>query len=100
MLAALFMTGAPLPSTSTLKAITPLQWTGGVLGGIYVAFSLYALPRLGVALVVGFVVVGQMIASLVFDHFGVFGVPQHPISLVRAVGAIALVGGVLLIKAG
>ena len=46
------------------------------------------------------VVVGQMIASFTFDQFGLFGVPKHSVSLVRVLGALALVAGVLLIKVG
>lgn len=100
MLAALLITRASFPSASAVKTITPLQWTGGVLGGVYIILSLIALPRLGVALVLALVIVGQMIASLLFDHFSFFGVPQHQISLLRVAGALALVGGVVLIKVG
>lgn len=100
MAAALLLTRTPLPSLAAVKDVTAIQWTGGVLGGVYIVLSLFALPRLGVALVLGLVVVGQMIASLTFDQFGLFGVPQHGISLLRIVGAAALVGGVVLIKVG
>lgn len=100
MLAALLITRSSFPTSAALRAVTPVQWTGGVLGGVYIILSLLALPRLGVALVLGLVVVGQMTASLAFDQFGLFGVPQHGISLLRVLGAAALVGGVLLIKVG
>ena len=76
------------------------SWTGGLLGGLYIALSLFLLPRLGVALLLALIVVGQMVASLAFDQLGIFGVPPHPASLTRVAGANALVGGVLLIKIG
>ena len=41
-----------------------------------------------------------MTASLVFDQFALFGTPHHPVSLLRVAGALALVGGVAMIKAG
>ena len=75
MVAALLVTRTGLPAAASLKQVTALQWTGGFLGGVYIILSLFALPRLGVALVLGLVVVGQMIASLAFDQFGLFGVP-------------------------
>ena len=100
MVAALLVTRAAVPAAASLRQVTPIQWTGGVLGGVYIILSLFALPRLGVALVLALVVVGQMVASLTFDQFGLFGVPQHSVSLVRVLGALALVAGVLLIKVG
>ena len=100
MMAALLVTRTTIPAAASLRQVTALQWTGGFLGGVYIILSLVALPRLGVALVLALVVVGQMVASLAFDQFGLFGIPQHPVSLIRVVGALALVGGVLLIKIG
>ena len=43
-------------------------------------------------------VTGQMLASLVFDHFGLFGVPQHAADPWRLAGAALLVLGVVLIR--
>jgi transporter family-2 protein len=43
-------------------------------------------------------VAGQMFGSIVFDHFGLMGVPVHPVSAVRIAGALLLVGGVVLIR--
>ena len=100
MVAALLATRAAVPTAASLGRVTAMQWTGGVLGGVYIILSLFALPRLGVALVLALVVVGQMVASLTFDQFGLFGVPQHSVSLVRVLGALVLVAGVLLIKVG
>lgn len=39
-----------------------------------------------------------MIGSLVFDHFGLFGVPVHSLSVSRLVGATLLVLGVALFR--
>ena len=100
MVAALLVTRDAIPAAASLRQVTPIHWTGGVLGGVYIILSLFALPRLGVALVLALVVVGQMIASLGFDQFRLFGVPQHPVSFVRILGALALVIGVVLIKVG
>jgi transporter family-2 protein len=45
-----------------------------------------------------FLLGGQMLASLILDHFGIFGYPVQPISLWRVVGVLLLCAGVLLIK--
>ena len=100
MVAALVVTRERVPSLMTLKQVPAASWFGGALGGIYVALSLYLLPRLGLALVLALIVVGQMATSLVVDHLGLFGVQQHAVSLMRLLGALALVAGVAMIKVG
>ena len=74
------------------------SWTGGIFGAIYIAISILMLPRLGAATVVALIVVGQMIGSLTFDHFGLLGVPQHSVSSVRVAGAALLIFGAVLIR--
>jgi transporter family-2 protein len=39
-----------------------------------------------------------MLASLVADHYGLFGVGQHPMNPSRLFGAGLLLGGVILIR--
>jgi transporter family-2 protein len=79
-------------------AAVPLwAWFGGVLGAFYVASSIVVGPRLGAAALLALIVLGQLLASLVLDHFGWLGFPQHPLTLVRLAGAALLFGGVVLI---
>ncbi len=100
MAAALVLTRSAWPGSAVFARVEPVSWMGGALGGIYVAISIFVLPRLGVAFLLALIVVGQMTASLVFDQFALFGTPHHPVSLLRVAGALALVGGVAMIKAG
>jgi transporter family-2 protein len=65
---------------------------------VYVVIIIVLLPRLGTATVIALFVLGQMIASLAFDNFGVFGVPKHPADMTRIAGALLLVAGVFLIR--
>jgi len=74
------------------------DWTGGLFGAIYIAISILLVPRLGTASFVALLVAGQMLSSLIFDHYGAFGVPQHPADGVRLLGAALLVGGVVLVR--
>ncbi|MND03318.1 hypothetical protein D3C83_230870 [compost metagenome] len=46
----------------------------------------------------GGVIVGQLAAALVIDHFGLFGAEVIPISAARVAGVLLLVGGVALIR--
>jgi transporter family-2 protein len=47
---------------------------------------------------VALIVLGQMLASLTFDHYGLFGLVEHRADLLRIAGALLLVVGVILIR--
>lgn len=74
-------------------------WTGGIFGAVFIATTILMVPRLGAANVLALIVVGQMLGSVIFDHFGLFGVPQYPATLIRLTGAGCLILGVVLIRA-
>jgi bacterial/archaeal transporter family-2 protein len=98
MLVMIVILREPMLSAATAARSSWLSWTGGIFGAIYIAVSIFLLPRLGTATVVALIVVGQMLGSLAFDHFGLLGVPQHAASPLRILGAGLLVLGVALIR--
>jgi len=86
------------PSAGTATSIPWAHWTGGFFGGIYIILSIVLLPRLGAAAVVAFVLSGQMLTALVFDHYGLMGLPLHAVTPLRLAGAVLLISGVVLIR--
>jgi transporter family-2 protein len=90
--------GDSFPSKALAFRSNWWAWSGGLFGAIYIAISILLVPRLGTASFIALLVTGQMIASLVFDHFGVFGVPQHSLDAAKFVGAMLLVAGVVLLR--
>jgi transporter family-2 protein len=93
----ILVTGAPWPARGQASLVPLWAWFGGVLGAFYVASSIIVGPRLGAAALLALIVLGQLLASLVLDHFGWLGFAQHPLSVTRIVGAAFLFCGVLLI---
>jgi bacterial/archaeal transporter family-2 protein len=87
-----------LPATATLVRSNWWAWSGGFFGAVYIGISILLVPRVGTATFVALLVAGQMLASLLADNFGLFGVAHHPLTLSRVVGAALLVGGVILIR--
>ena len=85
-------------SSSRLSSAPWWLWNGGIFGANYVLVALILAPRLGAATLIGLTVTGQMISSVVLDHFGLVGYPHHPISAGRLVGAGLLLVGTLLIQ--
>jgi transporter family-2 protein len=87
-----------MPTARAASEIAWWKWLGGLLGAVYVVGVIIVVERLGGATTTGVVIAGQLISALVLDHFGVLGFPQHPISLLRVVGALLLILGVYLIQ--
>jgi bacterial/archaeal transporter family-2 protein len=86
------------PSAASLARSNWWAWSGGLFGAIYIAISILLVPRLGTMSFVALLVAGQMLCSLVFDHYGLFGVPEHSIDIARILGAALLVAGVVLVR--
>ena len=76
----------------------PVQWSGGIIGALYVFAAVVLAPKLGAGTLVAAVVAGQMITSLLLDHYGLIGFPVHSLSPVRLVGAALVMAGVVLIQ--
>ncbi len=87
-----------LPAGESVSRSPWWIWTGGMIGAIFVVSTIILAPRLGAVAMVAWVVAGQMLASLVLDHFGLIGYPIHPISGLRMLGVAMLLGGVILIR--
>lgn len=93
----LVVTRAPVPARDTLAAVPWWAWFGGLMGAFYVAISTVVASQLGTASLLGLALAGQLAMSLVVDHFGWLGLPQHPITLTRLAGVALLGVGVWLI---
>ena len=88
---------APFPGAATLASFPAWGWLGGLIGAAVVVVSLMAAPKLGAGTLFVLIVAGQILASLVFDHFGLMGYAVRPAGLMRVIGAMMLIGGVVLI---
>jgi transporter family-2 protein len=88
----------PIPSVTTASRIPWFAWSGGVFGAIFIGLGILLIPQLGAATFFALLIAGQMVGSIAFDHFGLLGVPVHPVSAARIAGAALLVGGAVLIR--
>jgi transporter family-2 protein len=88
----------PVPDLSAAKAAPAWVWLGGLIGASFVVISAYFVRQIGVAGFLGIAIAGQLLGSLVLDHFGLFGLTAQPISLLRVVGALGLVVSAYLVK--
>jgi bacterial/archaeal transporter family-2 protein len=88
----------PLPPPALVARVPWWVWSGGLFGAIFIGLSIFLLPRLGATTFVALLVAGQMLSSLAFDHFGLFGLARRPADPARLLGIALLVGGVVLVR--
>lgn len=74
-------------------------YAGGVCGFVIILSLAFVFPRIGAGLAIALVVLGQGAAALAIDHFGLLGMPQEPITLLRVAGLVLVGGGVVLLRA-
>lgn len=91
-----WLANKPSFDSSALARVPWWAWTGGVIGALYVAGATALIPRMGAASLICVVVFGQVIGSLLLDHFGVLHA-RTPIDPLRILGALLVVSGALLV---
>jgi transporter family-2 protein len=91
-------TRPPLPCFAALAAAPWWVWAGGLLGSVFVTAAAAFAPRLGAATFISVTIAGQVLVSILLDHFGTLGFAARPVTPLRLLGALLLVGGVLLVR--
>ncbi len=87
------------PKTEFFPAGT--SWTyyiGGVCGFIVILAIAFVIPKQGAALTIALMVLGQGMAALLIDHYGLMGIPQESISPARLGGVGLVLGGIVLMR--
>lgn len=92
------VTRQPSPDTGGLSRMPWWGWVGGAIGALFITVSIVLTPRLGTALTLATMTVGQLLAALVLDHYGWLGAPIIRLSLPRVLGAACLLAGIALMR--
>lgn len=88
----------PVPAAEAVRQTQWWNWVGGPLGALIVLAGAYLTRPLGAAAFIALVVGGQLVASLLLDHFALMGLKEQPITPGRVVGALLVVAGVVCVK--
>ena len=75
-----------------------VRMAGGLFGAFCLTAILFTMPKLGPGLTFGLMVAGQMIISVGLEHFNILVAQPHPISLLRVLGILLIVGGAIIIR--
>lgn len=89
------------PSTADFKQIpTFSEWhlyIGGILGIAILIVPIVLVPKIGTTSTLIAIVLGQMAAALLIDHFGIFASPKIELNLTRVVGIALVTLGAFLV---
>jgi transporter family-2 protein len=87
------------PHLSWFPAGTPWTYYIGGACGFTVIFCLaFVFPKIGAAWTIALVVLGQGVAALVIDHYGLLGMPKEPATLARLAGLALVAFGCFLVR--
>jgi bacterial/archaeal transporter family-2 protein len=87
-----------VPSGAQFSSAPKWSYLGGILGGTYILLIVLLAPKLGIGNVTVLVLMGQILAAMIIDQFGLLGAALHAITWQRAIGVVLLCAGVYLIK--
>jgi len=77
--------------------VPPHLFLGGILGALFVASSLYFIPRMGATAMIAAFITGQLVGSVFIDHYGLLGLQASPVSMTRIIGLFLLFAGLFLV---
>ena len=97
LVAVMVVTRTPAPTLDRVLAAPWTAWIGGVLGAVYAVTVVVPARDLGAATLVALVVSGQLLCSVLLDHFGVLGFEVRQAGIGRLIGCALLLSGVALI---
>lgn len=88
----------PVPSTVQFQSTQWWNWIGGPLGAMIVLSGAALIGELGGGVFIALVVGGQLLCSVLLDHFGLMGLPEVRLTWGRLLGVVLVIAGVVCIK--
>ena len=88
----------PLPTLNQVTSLPTWLWGGGMIGAAVVLGSILAGPKIGALALISLLLAGQLVVSILIDHYGWLGFPIQKMNIQRLLGILFLVGGFLLVR--
>ncbi len=96
-LAALAISGTA-PPAGRFTGVPLHFYLGAVFVVFYILSITFAAPRIGLGNAIFLVLLGQLLAAALIDHFGLLGAVQSPLTWRRAAGLALMAVGVYLAR--
>jgi len=82
----------------SVRGLNPVYAITGLFAIAYLLGIGYGAPKIGIALFVAGVTVGQLGGALAYDHAGAFGLDVHHASITRIAGLAVVLAGALIVR--
>jgi transporter family-2 protein len=92
-----FFQRTPPPQVETLSKGPWWMWLGGTLGVFFITASIYMVKPLGPTTMLMCFIAGQLMASIVLEHFGLLNSPVRPITAQRLFAVLLMAVAIFLI---
>jgi transporter family-2 protein len=73
-------------------------WLGGICNAIFVLAAAVATQKIGSGVYTVIIACSAVILSMVLDQFGLLGLHQHSLSLMRLLGGMLALSGIALVS--
>merc|ERR1712228_793033 len=71
---------------------------GGLCANIWICSAIYIAPKIGFGLYAICIVMGQILSSIVIDHFGLIWSDKKPLSVINIFGTLIAIIGVVMFQ--
>lgn len=93
----IIVTGSGEINRATLSTVPWWAYLAGIFGALFVVSGVVIAPVTGALVFFVCIIAGQLLGSMLADHFGAFGLDVREVSLPRVVGfLLVLIGAVLV----
>lgn len=93
----LLLQGVTMNDLKRVTEAPPYMFLGGILSAIFVTAAMIFIPKLGATTMIASYVTGQLVMSVIIDHYGLMNLTPQPINMTRILGVILLFAGLFLV---
>lgn len=93
----LLIQGFPFQELKRIGEVPPVLFFGGILSALFVSSAIFFIPRMGATSMIAALITGQLLMSVVIDHYGLLGLASYPLNLTRVLGVFLLFAGLFLV---
>ena len=81
-----------------MREVNRLYLTGGILGIVITIAVMLGIKGLSPSVAISVILLSQLLVAVLIDAFGWFDSPKVPLGWQQVLGAVLMVGGILLLK--
>jgi transporter family-2 protein len=82
---------------SGVRNVNPIMLTAGLMGASLVFGIAWLIPQIGAGPGMAVLLAGQLVTGLILSHYGWLGSPVQPVTVIKALGALVMLAGIVMV---